>query len=223
MGQPTIKKDNNAPYAALFDFDGVVMDTEPQYSRYWQRVGKSYLGIDGLENRIKGQTLANIFQLFFAGMEREQAEITADLDHLEQEMSYEFFPGVLGFLDDLHRRDIKTAVVTSSNMRKMNAVYRVHPEMRELFSHILTAENFTRSKPDPECFLLGMEVLGATPETTFVFEDSFNGLKAAQASKATVIGLATTNARRDIEPYCSLVLDDFKDFTCDKMLALNNG
>lgn len=222
MEQQTTKKTANVPYAALFDFDGVVMDTESQYSLFWHKVGVDYLGIEGLEARIKGQTLVNIYHQYFDGKTREQAEITAALDRFEQEMNYEFLPGLLDFLDDLRRHGVGTAVVTSSNERKMSAVYRVHPEVRELFDHILTAERFTRSKPDPDCFLLGMKVLGAVPGTSFVFEDSFNGLKAAQASGGTVIGLATTNTRADIEPYCSLVLDDFRGFSCDKMLALNN-
>ena len=70
---------------------------------------------------------------------------------------------------------------------------------------------FTASKPAPDCFLLGMEVFGTTPDTTYVFEDSFNGLKAGMASGATVIGLATTNSR---------VLDDFQGFTYDKLTQL---
>lgn len=86
---------------------------------------------------------------------------------------------MLDFIADLHRNGVKTAVVTSSNEAKMAAVYRVHPEIKTLFDRILTAEMFTASKPAPDCFLLGMEVFGTTPDTTYVFEDSFNGLKAA--------------------------------------------
>ena len=62
-----------------------------------------------------------------------------------------------------------------------------------------------------------MEVFGTTPDTTYVFEDAFNGLKAGMASGATVIGLATTNSREDIAPLCHYVLDDFQGFTYDKL------
>ena len=102
----------------------------------------------------------------------------------------------------------------------MAAVYRVHPEIKTLFDRILTAEMFTASKPAPDCFLLGMEVFGTTPDTTYVFEDSFNGLKAGMASGATVIGLATTNSREDIASLCHYVLDDFQGFTYDKLTQL---
>ena len=58
--------------AALFDLDGVIIDTESQYSFLWHQLGVEYLGMDDLEIRVKGQTLTYIYNTFFAGMEREQ-------------------------------------------------------------------------------------------------------------------------------------------------------
>ena len=196
--------------AVLFDFDGVVVDTETQYSIFWHKMGVDYMGMEDLESRVKGQTLVYFYNTFFPGMIKEQEEITAGLDRFEQEMTFEFIPGVESFIADLRRNGVKMAVVTSSNDKKMEAVYR-----------ILTAEMFTASKPAPDCFLLGMKVFGTTPETTYVFEDSFNGLKAGMASGATVIGLATTNSREEIVPLCHYVLDDFQGFTYDKLTELH--
>ena len=167
--------DTTKATAVLFDFDGVVVDTETQYSHFWHEMGKQYLGMDDIEGRVKGQTLVYIYDTFFPGMAKEQAEITERLNRFEQEMSFDFIPGVLDFIADLHRNGVKTAVVTSSNEAKMAAVYRVHPEIKTLFDRILTAEMFTASKPAPDCFLLGMEVFGTTPDTTYVFEDSLTG------------------------------------------------
>lgn len=53
--------------AVLFDFDGVVMDTESQYSVFWHKMGVDYLGISDLEDRVKGQTLKYIYDMFFCG------------------------------------------------------------------------------------------------------------------------------------------------------------
>lgn len=206
--------------AVLFDFDGVVVDTETQYSVFWHRVGMDYLGMPDLEGRIKGQTLTYIYKTFFPDMTDKQAEITAALDRFEQEMEYPFIPGVLDFMDDLRRHSVRTAVVTSSNDKKMAAVRRVHPDLDSLFDRILTAEMFTASKPAPDCFLLGMQVLGSEPADTWVFEDSFNGLRAGMASGANVIGLATTNPRSTIAPLCHAVIDDFRGFTYEKMLKV---
>ena len=206
--------------AALFDFDGVIMDTETQYTVFWDEQGRKYLNEEDFGRRIKGQTLLQIYEKYFSDQPEAQLEISAELYVYEQKMSFDFIPGVLDFIADLHRNGVKTAVVTSSNEAKMAAVYRVHPEIKTLFDRILTAEMFTASKPAPDCFLLGMEVFGTTPDTTYVFEDSFNGLKAGMASGATVIGLATTNSREDIAPLCHYVLDDFQGFTYDKLTQL---
>ncbi len=213
--------DTTKNIAVLFDFDGVVVDTETQYSIFWHKAGVDYLGMNDLENRVKGQTLVYIYDTFFPGKTREQEEITAALNRFEQEMSFDYIPGVLDFIADLRSHDTRLAVVTSSNDQKMAAVYRAHPEVKTLFDRILTAEMFTRSKPAPDCFLLGMDVFGTTPDTTYVFEDSFNGLKAGMASEAVVIGLATTNSREEIAPLCHHILDDFQGFTYDKMLQVH--
>ncbi len=207
--------------AVLFDFDGVVVDTEAQYSKFWHRIGEEYLGMDDMEGKVKGQTLVYIYDAFFNGRMKEQAEITESLNRFEQEMSYDFIPGVLDFLEELRRHNVKTAVVTSSNEAKMASVYRVHPEIKTLFDRILTAELFAASKPAPDCFLLGMEVFGTDPADSYVFEDSFNGLKAGIASGATVIGLTTTNSREAIAPLCHHILDDFIGFTYDKLTRLH--
>ena len=140
-------------------------------------------------------------------------------------MTYDYVPGILDFLADLRRHDVRMAVVTSSNEQKMAAVYRHRPEIPALFDRILTAEHFRRSKPDPDCYQLGMRTLGTTPADTCVFEDSFNGLKAGMASGALVIGVATTNPREAIAPLSHRVIDDFRGFTyenlCDTLSNTN--
>lgn len=72
--------DTTKTTAVLFDFDGVVMDTETQYSVFWHKAGVDYLGMDDLESRIKGQTMTYIYDTFFAGKTKEQQEITAALN-----------------------------------------------------------------------------------------------------------------------------------------------
>ena len=53
--------------AALFDFDGVVMDTETQYTWFWEEIGKKYdMGIPDFGRVIKGQTLTQIYEKYFA-------------------------------------------------------------------------------------------------------------------------------------------------------------
>lgn len=197
---------------ALFDFDGVLMDTEAQYTRFWDETGRRFVDIDGFGSIIKGQTLKQIFAKYFDGhSEEELREIEDAINDFEKNMTYEFIPGAREFLIELKKAGVPTAIVTSSNNIKMSQVYKAHPQLYTMVDAILTSEHFTRSKPDPECFLKGMELLGGTPETTVVFEDSIHGLAAARAAGAYVVGLATTNSRETIEPLCDLVLDDFTD------------
>ena len=208
--------------AALFDFDGVVMDTETQYTVYWDEVGRQYHPeLPHFGALIKGQTLTQIYDKYFAGMTEEQSKITAGLNRFEREMIFEYIDGVVDFMKDLRAHGVKIAIVTSSNELKMANVYAAHPELKEgLVDRILTAEMFTRSKPAPDCFLLGAEVFGTVPQNCVVFEDSFHGLEAGNAAGMTVVGLSTTNTAEAIKDKCKLSIPDFVGFNYEKMIAL---
>lgn len=197
----------------LFDFDGVIVDTESQYTIFWNKMGKDYLGLEDFGLTIKGQTLKQIFARYFDGMHKEQEEIVPLLDAFEENMSYEYMPGFLEFIHSLKAAGIPTAIVTSSNDAKMAHAFRAHPELPELVDAILTSEHFSKSKPDPECFLKGMEVLGGKPSDTVIFEDSLHGINAGRASGARVIGLATTNKSEVLAPLCDMVVNDFTEIS----------
>ena len=78
----------------------------------------------------------------------------------------------------------------------------------------------TRSKPDPQGYIIGAELIGVPIEECFVFEDSINGLKAARASGATVVGLSTTNPRETVDAMSDITLEGFEGLTV-KTLADN--
>ncbi len=207
--------------AALFDLDGVVVDTESQYSIFWDTQGGIYRpDLPGFGSRIKGQTLVQIFDKYFTGETDTQRQLTEALDCFERQMTYHYFPGVVSFLHELRTHGIKTAIVTSSSESKMAHVYRAHPELKDSVDCILTAEQFVRSKPDPDCFLLGAETLGTVPENCVVFEDSFHGLEAGNRAGMTVIGLATTHPEAAIRDKAHVVLRDFNGFTVARLKAI---
>ncbi len=199
--------------AALFDLDGVVFDTEPQYTLFWGNECRRYHpDKPGLEHRIKGQTLVEIYDQFFGGeLAGEQPAITQRLNDFEAQMQLDYVAGFESFVHLLREQDVKTAVVTSSNQQKMESVYRQHPEFKSIFDVILTSEDFDESKPSPDCYIKGAQRFGFKPEECFVFEDSFNGLKSGRASGAFVVGLATTNSPESIAPYADVVINDFKE------------
>ena len=199
--------------AVLFDLDGVVFDTEPQYTRFWGGECRRYHPEhSGLEVEIKGQTLTQIFDRWFDGpLEPERAAITERLNAFEAQMDFPYVAGFADFITRLRSVSIQTAVVTSSNRPKMEAVYRRRPEFTSLFDAILTSEDFAESKPSPDCYLRGAARCEARPDECIVIEDSFNGLRSGQSSGARVVGLSTTNAADKIAPYCHLVVPDYLD------------
>ena len=195
---------------ALFDLDGVILDTEGSYTAFWDDYGSRHFSEKDFGLKIKGQTLVKILGDYFPE-ENERKAITEAINDFERNMSYPFVPGVENYIKSLKSNGIRTAVVTSSNLLKMENVYRCHPGFREMFDIILTSEDFSESKPSPYCYLKAMRLFGAGPEDCVVFEDSLAGLQAARASGAFVTALTTTNPEEVVRNYADLVIRDFND------------
>ena len=206
--------------AALFDLDGTLFDTEPQYTIFWGRTARRYRpDVPNLEYAIKGTTLTQIFANYFPDPQ-VQAEITEALNDWEGTMRYEFVPGALDFLHDIKAHGVKCAVVTSSNMVKMKSVARQIPEFHSLFDRILTAEDFTASKPAPDCYLLGARVFDADIQECVVFEDAFTGLQAGMSSGIMTVGLTTGLTAEQIKDKCNHIIPDFTGGNYDSIAAL---
>lgn len=200
--------------ACLFDLDGVVFETESLYTSFWCEMKKEYCPeITDFEYIIKGQTLVQIYDKYFAGDEKKQQEITNKLNEFEKSMPFNYVDGFETFVKALRSEGIKTAVVTSSNREKMQNVYRKHPEFQSYFDAILTSEDFEESKPSPDCYLKAAARFGVQSKECIVFEDSFNGLRSGVASGARVIGLATTNPIQEIKKYTDKVISNYIGFT----------
>lgn len=197
--------------AALFDLDGVIIDTEPSYSIFWGGMGEKYnVGIDNFADAIKGTTLTQILDRYFAP--DLHAEVVEQLEAYEKSMRYQLFPDVTDFLDSLRRLGYSCAIVTSSNLDKMSNLWNQLPGLREYFDVLITDEDVTHSKPDPEPYLTGAARLGVAPEDAFVFEDSFNGLLSGRRAGARVVALATTNPYESLVDKADIVIRGFGEF-----------
>lgn len=195
--------------AALFDLDGVVFDTEQQYSIFWGgQFRRYYPEHPGMEQLIKGMTLVEIYEKYFQDKDIQE-QITRELDEFEQTMDFVYVKGFENYVKSLRGRGVKTAVVTSSNMAKMENVYRKRPEFKTYFDAILTSEDFAESKPSPDCYQRAAQRFGLTKDECVVFEDSFNGLKSGRAAGMYVVGLATTNSSESIAPFADRVIKDY--------------
>ena len=196
--------------AALFDLDGVVFDTETQYTKFWGEQGRRYHPeMPDFHNRIKGMTLVQIYDQYFAGQTEVQHTISQALNDFEAHMSYDYIAGAHDYVVSLRQQGIKTAVVTSSNLAKMSQVYRQHPDFKSLFNAVLTSENIRRSKPAPDGYLQAAELLGEAPADCVGFEDSVNGMRSIKAAGIYLVGLVTTNPREVVAQYADVMIDDF--------------
>ena len=198
--------------AVLFDLDGVIVDTEGQYSLFWKQIGEEYMpGMPDFSHAIKGRTLTQIYDTYFPDT-ADRATITERLNAFERQMDFPYIVGAREFLEALQTQGVPTAIATSSNCDKMACLYARHPEIKNLVTAVLTAEDARRSKPAPDCYLAAAERLGADISKCIVFEDSPSGLAAGRASGAFVIGVCTSLEATEIEPLCDAYIEDFKEF-----------
>lgn len=198
--------------AVLFDFDGVVVDTESQYTIFWDEINEKYLTeVENLALKLKGNTLVEVFEKYFPNNET-RAKIKKELNEFQSTMTYPYIPGVAEFVKKLRNAGVKTAVATSSDRDKMSFVYKACPEIRNMFDSILTAEDYKESKPSPDCYITAAKHFGFSSKECIVVEDSVNGLMSAAASGSMVIGLTTSNPEEVVKKYSDVVIPNFSSF-----------
>ncbi len=203
----------------LFDLDGVLLDSESGYTQLWREIESAHpTGIENFAVKIKGTTLGEIMKYF--PDEKDQKDILISLNRYQDTMSFKLFPGVEVFLKDLKKHEIPAAIVTSSDNRKMQRLFSALPDFKDYFTAIIDASMVTRSKPDPQGYLLGAEAIGRDIRHCYVFEDSIQGLASGRASGATVIALATTYPYEEIKNKADKVIDGFENFTVKQMLQI---
>lgn len=203
----------------LFDLDGVLLDSEGKYSIFWGQMDQEHpTGIENFASFIKGFHLTRILGYFENDVVRQQ--ILQKLLEFERHMTYEFFPGALDFVKRLRDSGIPMAIVTSSDCKKMQALYKQHPEFPTLFDHIITGDMVTKAKPDPECFLKGAQLLAVDIKDCIVFEDSRNGLLAGRASGAMVIGLPTTMDADTVSQLSDVTVDAVSQLSVEQILSM---
>lgn len=208
--------------AALFDLDGTLIDTEDQYTEFWERIGKQYCP-EGAEvaEKIKGTTLKQTLSLFFPDT-HIQEKVVRELNAWEAQMHYEFYPDALRFIQDLKNHHVTCAIVTSSNKLKMANVVKQISNFNQIFDKVLTSENFSASKPNPDCYIKAAIACGCERSECIVFEDAFTGLQAGRDAGIFTIGLSMSNGRDAITDKCDYVLDGYKNVTYETILKIRN-
>ncbi len=198
--------------AVLFDFDGVITDTEPQYEIYFNDLAKRYkLNIRDFASLIRGVTLPNMLDIYFSDYsEGDKNTIIRETALFEQQMDFKFIPGAEAFIKYLKENGYKTALVTSSPEAKMTIALS-KMELENTFDTVVTANQITKGKPDPMCYLLAAGNLNRDPSECIVFEDSLAGIAAAKNAKMKIIGLSTTFPKEELKKHVNDLISDFSD------------
>ena len=204
----------------LFDLDGVLIDSETLYTEFWSNAEKKYpTGVDDFAYIIKGNNLAKILSTYFPDKE-VQADLLRMIDEFERNMQYPIFPGAMELVNSLNQQNIPCAIVTSSDISKMDKLAMQHPDFLNHFNAMVTGNMVSKSKPDPECFLSGAEMIGVDIKDCVVCEDSPSGILAGLNSGAKVIAIATTLRRKDINKDAHKIVDSIADISVDDILSL---
>lgn len=196
----------------LFDFDGVIADTESIYGAFWDKLALEYnVGIENFSSKIKGRILTSILGEYFTMCTQAQIDkIEADLEDMELNMPFVFIEGAKDFLLLLKDKDFNLALVTSSNMPKMKVALKTLG-LEDIFKVLVTGDIVTEGKPSPMCYLQAAKFFDKESQQCLVFEDSINGMKSALNANMPLIALTTTLSESEIEPYTKNIITNFLD------------
>ena len=175
--------------ALVFDFDGLILDTEVPVMESWRRVYRSH-GVE-LPMATWLETIGtadhdfdpfqHLQELLGRSLDPEPLQAARILHRDAILHAQETLPGVRDYIAEGHRLGLRLAVASSSRRSWVTG----HLERLGIHEHwdaVLTADDVKRTKPDPELYLAAVEAVGVEPGQAVAFEDSENGLKAAKAA-----------------------------------------
>ncbi|MDX6227350.1 MAG: hypothetical protein QOI76_740 [Frankiales bacterium] len=184
--------------AALFDMDGLLVDSEPLWSVAESELAARYGGVWDAEIKARciGTALPDAVPMmldYFGVIAPSGEELIAAQDFLLGRMVKLFAtelplqPGALELVDALRAAGVPTALVSSSYRVLVDAVLAVVGAHR--FDVTLAGDEVSRTKPDPEPYLTAAAALGAAPEKCVVFEDAPSGIASAEAAGCLAVGI----------------------------------
>lgn len=180
----------------LFDMDGVILDSEKLYAKFWAEAAAAYgypmtyeqsLGMRSL-NRDAGQAyLSSLFgsEIHYPTIRAKRIEL---MNAYVAENGVEAKPGVFELLDYLDAHNIPFCLTTASPMDRIED-HLGRLRLLERFRHICTAYMVPHGKPEPDIYLLGAKTLNLPPENCLALEDSYTGLLSAHRAgcKASIV------------------------------------
>lgn len=205
--------------AAIFDLDGVLVDSGPYHRAAWRALLKE-LGAGQVDGEFWRLTIGRPVEEalpHLLGRRLSSWEIAryskrkTDLYHQISGGRFPPVPGAVTFVQALEARNIPRAVATSASSRSVQLVLR---DLGLVFPVVITADDVIRGKPDPEVYLAAAARLGVTPRACVVFEDSLVGVEAARRAGMRPIGLTTAHTEAELKKAgAARVLANFQGLT----------
>lgn len=189
-----------ADWGALFDWDGVIIDSSSHHEESWERLAREEARTLPPDHFKKGFGRKNeVIIPKLLGWTHEPAEIRrislrkeALYREVVAERGLSALPGVRTWLERLRDAGVPCAIGSSTHRANIDLSLGLIG-LAEFFSAIVTAEDVSHGKPDPEVFLTAAARIARPPERCVVFEDAHVGIAAARAGGMRVVGVATTH------------------------------
>jgi HAD superfamily hydrolase (TIGR01509 family) len=201
------------PIAALiFDFDGLIVDTETPIYEAWREAYRERgheLSLEAWERTLGSHggfdPFAHLELLSGRTFEREALLEQVSERNRRACDSQPLLPGVAERLTEARTLGLGTAVASSSSCAWVTGWLERHA-IRPLFDHVCARDDVARVKPAPDLFLLAAQRLGVSADACLVFEDSPNGIRAARAAGMRCVAVPNALTRGLVLPRIDLVL-----------------
>ncbi len=213
--------------AFLFDFDGLIVDTETASRAAWESVYREH----GFELPAdKWLTLVGTIGAPWDPMTHLEGLVGGPLaqeELNEQRRDHELTlleaealrPGIADYLDEAKRRGLKRAIVSSSTRRWVD-MHLARLERTVGWDAIVTADHdVARAKPRPDLYEEALELLGVEAGEAVAFEDSLNGVRAARSAGIFCVAVPNEVTRKLGLDEADLVLDSLADLPPDELLV----
>ncbi len=203
----------------IFDMDGVIVDTEPVH-RYAYFQHFSELNIDVTEElftSFTGNSTRNVFQqvnsIFNLNADVEELIIrkrTIFNDAFDHKEDLELLEGVENLIRNLHENEFELILASSASKVNIDRVFRRFG-LHTYFKHIVSGEDFPKSKPHPAIFEFAASLSKVPKENCIVIEDSTNGVLAAKAAGIYCIGYNSIHSKLQDLSKADLIINHFDE------------
>lgn len=200
-----MNREPGATWGALFDWDGVIIDSSRHHEESWERLGRE-TGLPLPEGHFKkgfGRKNEWIIPelLGWTSEVEEVRRLSLRKEALYREVVGEWglepLPGVRVWLERLRDAGVPCAIGSSTHRANIDLSLGMIG-LGEFFRGIVTAEDVKLGKPHPDVFLKAAASISRPPERCVVFEDAFVGIEAAKAGGTKVVAVATTHPIGDL-------------------------